>query len=205
MTEPIFYGFLAGIILSFGFGSVFFALIQNSIDFGYKAGVIMAFGVIACDVIFVFFALNGTTYLPKIPDFDFYVRILGAILLVILGLVNIFDNQVSVKYPTTKKGKFGFFFSQGFLLNGINPVNFFAWVALSATLNGMKYNFTEQCLYLLSAILAIFTTESAIAYFAHRIKKHLSPASIKKVKILTGIVFFVIAGVLVRDLFINVR
>ena len=45
----IWQGLATGFVLSMMLGTVFFALIRNSISFGYTTGVWIALGVILCD------------------------------------------------------------------------------------------------------------------------------------------------------------
>ena len=86
MFYPIFYGFLVGFMLCLTLGTVFFALIQNSVEHGYKSGFSIALGVIISDSILIFIALMGTSKLPNIPHFSFYTSLLGGILLIAMGL-----------------------------------------------------------------------------------------------------------------------
>ncbi|MFT7483267.1 MAG: L-lysine exporter family protein LysE/ArgO, partial [Oceanospirillaceae bacterium] len=86
MFELILFALVTGFVLSFGFGSVFFALIQTSIDHGYKAGRNIALGVAVGDVALVAIAILGTGFLPNIPNFENYVRIIAATLLFGLGI-----------------------------------------------------------------------------------------------------------------------
>ncbi|TAG50601.1 MAG: LysE family translocator, partial [Runella slithyformis] len=54
------YGFFTGVLLCLTFGTVFFALIQTSLQRGYQSGISIAMGVVASDAFFVFCAVFGT-------------------------------------------------------------------------------------------------------------------------------------------------
>ena len=202
MLEPIFLGFLTGVFLGLGFGTVFFALIQDSIDFGWRTGVKIAFGVITCDFLLVSIAVTGTSFLPNIPHFGMYSRIIGAVILVIMGITNFIKKDAKPKPKgETKFGNFLYYFVKGFLLNVLNPTNFLWWVATSAALKSYKYEFSEEVLFLITCILAIFLTEFAISYYSAKIKNKITNTAIYKLKIVTGIVFFGVAAKLLFDVF----
>lgn len=200
ILEPLILGFSAGVILSFGFGSVFFALIQTSLEHGYKAGVKISLGVVFGDLIMVAIAYFGTTLLPQIPNFATYSRIFGSILLIILGIAQFRESKPPTKIQDFKLARFFYFFGKGFLLNVINPVNFISWVILSGTLKGYKYNHFEEIIFFGTCILMIFVVESLVAYFAHRIKDRLNDRTMRIIKMLTGIVFIGVGLKVVYDI-----
>ena len=82
MFPAALYGLIAGILLCLTFGTVFFALIQTSIERGYRSGVQIALGVVASDAFFIFTAIFGTAFLPQINHFDKWVGAVGIIFLV---------------------------------------------------------------------------------------------------------------------------
>ncbi|MFM9944465.1 MAG: LysE family transporter, partial [Bacteroidia bacterium] len=60
---PFISGCAMGILLGFGFGTVFFALIQNSIKHGFKKGLDIAIGVVISDILIISLILFGSQYL----------------------------------------------------------------------------------------------------------------------------------------------
>ncbi len=201
MFEPIILGFSAGVILSFGFGSVFFALIQNSLDYGYKAGIKISLGVVFGDILMVAISFYGTTLLPQNPDFTQYSRIFGSLLLLGLGFAQFRKSKPPSKIQDFKLARFFYFFGKGFLLNIINPVNFLAWAILSNTLKSYKYDFIEEISFFITCILMIFIIETLIAYFAHRVREKLKENTMQNIKIITGLVFIGVGLKLIYDLF----
>ena len=201
MWQAIVLGLLSGVILSLGFGSVFFALIQSSIDHGYKAGIKIASGVLIGDFVLIALALVGTAFLPQIPHFDFAARLMGGVLLVGLGLSQ-FRNS-SLSHRVVQVGGMTqhlYFIGKGFVLNVINPVNFFSWVLLSASLKTYRFERSEEIICLTVCLLTIFICESGFAISAHQIKKKLSDKTIGVIKRTSGFIFFGIAGKLLWDL-----
>ncbi|WP_234733917.1 LysE family translocator [Tellurirhabdus bombi] len=194
MIEAFLYGLVTGIPLCLTFGTVFFSLLQNSVDNGYRAGMKIAFGVIVCDLVLIICALFGTAFLPKIKGFEYYVTAIGVIFLLALGLANLLKGTPRLAYPKTRFGDFIYYFSTGFLLNGLNPINFITWVALAAWLDkSLHYSLSERIIFLLASVLSIFLTESAIAVSAHKLKRFFTPKVAFWFNKITGIVFIGIA------------
>lgn len=204
MWQAILLGLFSGVILSLGFGSVFFALIQSSIDHGYKAGVKIAVGVLVGDFLLIGLALLGTSFLPNIPHFDVAAKSLGGTLLIGLGLSQF--RNTSLSHKVVQVGgltKHLYFIGKGFVLNVVNPVNFFSWVLLSASLKTYEFNRWEEVVCLSICLLTIFVCESGFALSAHEIKKKLSDKSVQTIKRISGIVFLGIAGKLLWDVFMG--
>lgn len=199
MLEVLILGFLSGLILSFGFGSVFFALIQDSIQHGYKAGIKISLGVVFGDILMVIIAIYGTAFLPNIPNFATYSRIIGAILLLSLGVSQFRKQQSATKFKDFRIARFFYFFGKGFLLNVINPVNFISWMLVSASLKGYKYDTVEEFVFFGASILTILIMESIFAIFSHKIKSKMSEKMILNIKYFSGIVFISIGLKMLYD------
>lgn len=201
MWEAIFYGFLTGIVLCFTFGTVFFSLVQNSIDNGYKSGIKIALGVLICDAIFVVCAIFGTSLLPDIDGFEKWLAGIGCIFLIVLGVTNLVKGQPKLTYPKTRFGDYLYYISTGFLLNGLNPVNFISWVTITSYIQtNLSYDFSQVVVFLTVSVLAVFITESLIAVFSHKLKKFFTPTVINYLNIITGIVFI---GIALRIFYLN--
>jgi len=194
MIKAFFLGLLAGIPLCSTFGTVFFSLLQNSVDNGYRAGIKIAFGVVVCDMILVACALFGTSALPQVKGIEIYITILGVAFLLAMGLTNLIKGTPRLAYPKTRFGNFIYYFSTGFLLNGLNPVNFITWVALSAYLSQKsQYDLPHQITFLSASIISIFIIESCLAIFAQRLKPLFTTRIVWWFNKTTGLVFIGIA------------
>lgn len=196
--QPILYGAITGVLLCLTFGTVFFSLLQNSVENGYRAGIKITLGVVVCDTIFVICSLFGTSFLPKIDNFETYVTVLGVVFLIAMGLANLFKQTPRLAYPKTRFGNFMYYFTTGFLLNGLNPINFVSWVTLAAyTKNSLHYTFAQQADFMAASLFGILVAESALAIFAHRLKPFFTPRVVTIFNRTTGIVFLFVAAQLV--------
>lgn len=192
MLYALFNGMGTGVVLSLMLGTVFFALIQNSIQNGYKSGILIAAGVVFSDAIFISFAVFGTRLLPRIENFDMYASIVGGFLLLTMGLSSLIKKSPQITYPKTRFGNLLYFFSTGFLLNILNPFNFFSWVTISTYLNAMLgYSIVQDVLFFAGCLLSIFLTEVLLSVFAFRLKAYFTPLILSCINKVSGAAFVV--------------
>ncbi len=176
-------------VMSIMLGTVFFALIQNSIDYGFRTGIYIASGVIASDIILIIISLFGASLIPEGGKVEFVIRAIGAVFLMTYGLLNL-RKKKEVQFPeTTEQHKFQYF-ALGFVLNIINPANLFWWIAVSANLKAVAaYSTVETGLYYTGALSGIFGVEVLIAYLATTLKKFITKRFLRNVDIVVGILF----------------
>lgn len=194
MFLPILYGFLVGVALCLTFGTVFFALIQNSVDNGFRSGMKIVLGVIVGDILFVLAALLGTSFIPKVQGFEHFMAVVGVLFLTAMGLVNILRGTPRLAYPQTRFGNYLYYVSTGFFLNALNPVNFVSWVAIVAYIRShLHYTQAEQYGFMSASLVGVFVTESALAYYANRLKRLFTPRVVTLFNRTTGFVFLAVA------------
>lgn len=195
MLLPIVFGFLTGVGLCLTFGTVFFSLIQNSVDNGYKAGLIITLGVVLGDSIYVTFALIGTSIIPHSNQLEPILALVGVVFLVVLGLLNIIKGTPRIAYPKTKFGNYAYYFTTGFLLNALNPINFVSWVTIAAYIrHSLKYTVNQQVVFMVFALIGVAAAESALAVYAHKLKRFFSPGVALIFNRVTGVVFLIVAA-----------
>lgn len=190
---PIAEGFITGIGLSLTLGTVFFALIQNSLLFGYKKGMLIAAGVVFSDIILISLVLWSDSFIAFLENHAKGVTLVGALLLILFGIVQFFSkpkSQVGIKdYAGSLMGNI-FFVGKGIFLNVINPVNFFVWLSISVMLTAkFHYEIPEKIFFFLGSVCAIFTTESILAIFASRVRKLVNDRRISWVNRISGLIF----------------
>ena len=195
MFLPILIGFFTGVALCLTFGTVFFSLIQNSVDNGYKAGLTITLGVVLGDTIYVTFALLGTSMIPHSKELEPILALVGVIFLVVLGLFNIIKGTPRIAYPKTKFGNYAYYFTTGFLLNALNPINFVSWVTIAAYIrHSLNYDTVQQAVFMGLALVGVATAESALAIYAHKLKRFFTPRVALIFNRVTGVVFIIVAA-----------
>ena len=197
MIAAFFYGLGTGMIMSIMLGTVFFALIQNSIDNGFKSGMYISLGVILSDVILISITYFNSTLIPEGGTTEQIVRICGAIFLLIYGISNLL-NKKKIAYPKTGKGQILYFMGIGFLLNILNPGNFIGWTVVSTSLSQVaQYSNFDTILYYVGALSAIFGMETLISYGAVQLKRFVTLKFLMMVDRVVGVLFLIFAVVLV--------
>ncbi|MGK0139734.1 MAG: L-lysine exporter family protein LysE/ArgO, partial [Algoriphagus sp.] len=84
MLESILFILITGFFMGFGFGPVFFSILQSSLEKGWKSGVIIAFGTglsetIIATIVFRIF------YNQTIPEISYPLKMVGAVSLLIMA------------------------------------------------------------------------------------------------------------------------
>lgn len=199
-------GFLTGLGLSLGLGAVFFALIQNSIKSGYKTGIAIASGVILSDMIFVAFALLGTSLFREGDLQSIWVQAIAISFLLFLGIYNFIHAKKpidrTVKSQRISFGNVMMYFGKGFLLNGLNPANFFAWTVICTYTTGtLSYSVNDNIIFFAAALVAIFIMETLISLGAHKIKNKLTDRVMLWINRVSGGIYILVAILLFIGLF----
>jgi L-lysine exporter family protein LysE/ArgO len=187
------YGLPVGFAFSFALGPVFFSLIKTSLEYGFRAAVSIALGVIAADIVLLGIAYGGVEmFLPKNNiDVTFWVQLLGGLLLLGIGIGTMLKKRQNTEGGhLTQERRILTHISTGFLLNIINPANFFEWMGAASVLKS-KYHFEtfENVSFFTGALLAVFFTELSVAYFATRLRRILNNNVIYGINLVTGAVF----------------
>ena len=128
MIEAVISGIGFGLVLTFLTGPVFFALIKTSIESGFHAGLALALGVVSSDMVFVGAILFGSQYFVISSADKVYAGIIGAAVLVGIGIYYIFKKAV-VNYNSgvPKTVNHAGYFLKGFVMCIFNPTLLFHW------------------------------------------------------------------------------
>lgn len=198
MAGTIISGLVWGIALSFMFGSVFFALVQNSLSHGFKSGVMIAIGVIFSDLLLITIALHGVHFITHFPSFGFYTKLVGSTFLLALGVSNFFDQAETGVKAFTNSGKNAYFVSKGFVMNFFNPANLFLWISTAThLLVNENMPIWKTYIFFASCVAAIFFSELAVSYFASWIKVWIKDVYLCRLKKGFGILYILLGIILI--------
>jgi threonine/homoserine/homoserine lactone efflux protein len=194
MFEPLLYGLTTGAVMSVMLGTVFFALVQNSIDNGFRSGMLISMGVIVSDILLISLSLLfSSALLPTGGTVEYIVRIAGGVFLIAYGISNLMKKKTIV-YPESGPGQVLYSMSTGFFLNLLNPGNFIGWTAVSTQLTQVAgYNIYQSIIFYSGALSAIFMTETLIAYGATQLKQFITVRLLRNIDITVGILFLCFA------------
>jgi L-lysine exporter family protein LysE/ArgO len=189
MPDIIFYGFLTGVLMSVMLGTVFFALVQNSIDHGFRTGFFIATGVISSDILLIALSWFNAELIPEGSTTDLIVRLCGGVFLLLYGLSNLLKKE-KASYPKTEKKRMVKFISMGFFLNALNPGNYIGWLALTTQIKTVaQYTLSDAVFYFSGALSAIFVMECVIAWGAAFLKPYITERFLALVNKIVGVVF----------------
>lgn len=192
MIGAFIQGIATGFVLSWTFGTVFFVLIQTSLQKGWKQGMKIAAGVVFSDLLFILIALGLLSFIPDLEHYQKGIGTGGGFILIALGINNFFKKrkETSPNAPVHVPGKFLYFFSTGVLLNVINPVNFFSWVFVSQTIYpSVSHTLAENIVFYAAVLAMIFGCETFISYSAHKLKRLFNNRMLRILDIIVGLVF----------------
>ena len=185
-------GLLTGAALSLMLGTVFFSLLRNSLQYGYKTGFYIASGVIVCDVLFIALALLSHKFALFLKTYQIEVSLVGGSILILMGIIMF----IKAGPKTMAEGNLieakssWYYFFNGFLLNLLNPVNFFSWLAISTMLTiRFNFNIMDKCYFFGASLVSIFTVEILIAVGASKIKRWITPLILKRINQISGLIF----------------
>lgn len=201
--------FLKGLVIGFSMslfliGPSFFALIQTSIKNGFRSAVAMAAGISASDVALVLGAYFGLERFIESPRNKIYEGAIGSIILLIFGLVTLFQKHEDEKdaakaYEAVSQVKrLPLMFVKGFFLNLLNPFVLLVWVTWLATVS--QYTNKEDMAALFVGTLgAVFSGDVLKSLAANRIKKLITPKLLKWIHYIMGIALIVSGIILLYD------
>lgn len=191
-----FHGFLIGLSFVIFLGPVFFYLLKSSLEKGFWAGLFVALGIVIGDLICVIICSFGAIPFFKNTNNQFWLGVVGSIILIGMGLK--FILRPESRKPKTdalpkkmSKANYVAYFSQGFLINFVNPFVFVVWIGIIGYAE-TEYGFsTSMFIFLAAALIGIFSTDITKVYFAQKIKKFLTPIFLKRLYQFFGIALIV--------------
>ncbi len=182
-------GSALGLGLSFLVGPLLFSIVQAGLERGFRAGAAVGAGIWASDLFFVaavVFGLKWLEKLSKLPDFERFSGIAGALLLIVFGAATFFSKPKTADF-LAEKGRsprsIRSYFVRGFLINSVNPFTVFFWLGVSATvLVPRSFSRSESLVFFGGMLAALVLTDLAKAFFAQKLARWLTAQHIAWVK-----------------------
>lgn len=125
-------GILIGFSLAAPVGPVGIMCIRRTLTYGYRRGIISGLGAAAADSVYAIVAAFGITLISNfIVQEEYWIRLVGGILLLALGVRTLLVEPVEQASTITSNGHAGAFLSM-FLLTFTNPMTLFAFAVVFA-------------------------------------------------------------------------
>ncbi|MCX6239872.1 MAG: LysE family transporter [Bacteroidia bacterium] len=145
-------GFIIGIAVSVPLGPLGMLCIKRTVNKNWKSGFLSGLGIAASDVIYAIVAgFSLTIIINFISDYEIYFQILGASMVVLLGLYIFFSNPAKDIQKYQRKGtSYVQDFLTAFLLTVTNPLSVFVFIAIFTS-----YSLRFELSKLIDALLII--------------------------------------------------
>jgi len=155
-------GMILGISVSAPVGPIGVLCIQRTLNKGRNFGLISGLGAVIADTFYAILAIFGISFI--IIDANNYTfRLIGGIILAIVGVKMFFTNPVAqIRRPTSKRTYLGYFAST-FLLTITNPLTIVFFAASFTALGLNKY--AGNPFFLLTLVLGVFMGASLWWFF----------------------------------------
>ena len=196
MTYYITKGIIAGLGLSILVGPILIAIIEQSLRNGRRAGFSMASGIWISDLVYVFicyYSLEWITRWSMNSRVMLMLGLIGAVVLLIMGIVNIQSyrsDSISEIVLAPKVGTKRLALAKGFSLNSFNPFTVGFWIALSVYFtqnDGIRnQDFLIMSIALLCTVIIFDGLKIVAAGF---LRKKLTAKNLATIKLITGIAF----------------
>lgn len=185
-----FYAVLTAFFLAFGFGPVFFSILQAGVEKGHRAGVLIASGTCSSDLGLAFTAYLGMFSVEMKGEWGFWLKIVGSVVLIGLGMSQFYGFR-QTREKKVKGGLSGLqLYLKGVVLNVFNPLNFVTWTAIVLGVKSYKLSPKEEIFHLLLIIACIFTFEFFLAYYANKLSHFFEGKNLKRMKIFIALIMF---------------
>jgi threonine/homoserine/homoserine lactone efflux protein len=168
-------GYLLGIGTLIFIGPVFFYLLQTTLEKGMKYGIIVALGIIVSDVVCVAICATGARSFFNNDTNQFWTAIFGSLILFSLGLKYIIKPAVNTIANQPVSANKLSLFTQGFLINFINPFVFMVWIGFLVYGENRTTHSSDLLLFVVAILLGILTTDLIKVLLSHKIRAYLQP------------------------------
>jgi threonine/homoserine/homoserine lactone efflux protein len=200
--ESILNGIASGLLLALLIGPVFFTIIQTSIERGFRNGFFVAVGVSLSDAIYIAICYLGVYQLFDSVQFKTYMAYFGGGVLLVMGfyyliiksrrLANNDPKKVDAKSPYKLMIK-------GFVINGLTPMVFIFWLGtVGVATTKLGYDRPAEAIPFFTAIVStVFVTDIIKAKLADKLRQVLTPAFIRTLNLVLGVVLVIFGGRLI--------
>jgi threonine/homoserine/homoserine lactone efflux protein len=200
VLEVITQGILTGFILTLSFGAGFFALIQTSINRGIYKGLLVALGALLSDVMYILICIFATSFVSsELQKYEKTIRLVGFAALAIMGVYTYLKHQkTESKVDSSTPTKGIFYVLKGIMLNKVNPLIIVTWLGIVAYIeSSLQFSNNDILIYFTCVVGAMMINQFLICYSAVKIKKILSDTVITRLNHVVGIIFMIVAVLLV--------
>jgi threonine/homoserine/homoserine lactone efflux protein len=169
-------------------GPIGIMCIRRTLAEGHSRGLIVGFGAATADSLYGSIAAFGLTFISDVIASQYvWLRLVGGGLLLFLGIRTFRDKLKDPKIPFSNRGFLGPYVS-AFLLALINPVTFFAFVAVFAAFGlGHRMSVISACILIIGVFMGSCLWFLTLGYIATLFRKKLDSGGLRWVNRISGI------------------
>lgn len=195
-------GAVAGLTLSFLIGPVFFAVVQAGVERGFRAGLALSAGVWISDILIIFIAWLGLSYIIMLVQwegFTYWLGTLGGVILMVFGIGSflskapIADDGLKIQ----RRAPFMRLAAKGFVVNIFNPFTVVFWLGLMSTIIAQSSGTGQQTLMFFSTLLVVVIIFDLLKIILSKtIRNWISPQNVLSLRKAIGIGLFIFGVIL---------
>ncbi len=194
--EPIIKGILSGLAYGLLIGPLFFMNLRTTLSHGMRQGIALVAGAFTSDLILVFTSWWGASRLVSLTEegpFKTWFGMLCGLMLFGFGLSAVwpkkhrFDHEMGTSQPIPKRR---YAYLQGFSINMTNPSNWLFWLGIATAARAEAPGGSESYVkwFMITALIALFSTDLSKVLLAHQIGKRLKPGVPEKIVRVAGLI-----------------
>ena len=190
---PIFLkAFIIGFSIAMPVGPIGLLCIKNTLSHGFKIGFAVGLGAALADSFYGFLAGGGLALISKfLIDYAFYIKIIGGIFLIYLGVKEIKNyKEIPHKAANIKTSHFFKTIFTVLLLTLTNPATIISFIAIFAAIGGSSVGGLGLVTMIIGVFLGSLFWWLILAGAVSKIKHKISDDLMKKIKLLSGFVLF---------------
>lgn len=173
--DIILKGVAFGFVLAITVGPVFFKLLQISIRKGWAHGLFFVLGITITDIFYAFGAYLGFSALLELETVQFYLALIGGVILILYGFMTLFAAQKVPESGSIGKQTYLAEMISGIVINGLNPFVLLFWVGIiSITSIEFEMDSDSTAWFLGVILLTNLCFDVTKVFVANRIRRHIS-------------------------------
>ncbi len=189
-----FKAFITGIVTSMPSGPITFFALHRIMEKGKRSGFAAGMGSASADAIFAFIASLGVMQIDQfLKDNQFWVRIISAVVLTLLGIRILKKSDFEVK---TKTPKLHHEFRNTFLLAIINPPTIFVFLQIFILFH-MSISASNRVMDVTTVVIGILLGSTAwwigMTYLISHFKKFVSEKFQRNIRKASGVMMILMA------------
>jgi threonine/homoserine/homoserine lactone efflux protein len=188
-------GLIIGFAMAVPIGPLGIMCIRKTLAEGHSRGMIIGLGAATADAMYGVIAAFGLTFVSDaIASQQFWLRVVGGVLLLFLGIRTFRAKRKDPAIPVVNKGLLGSYVSS-FLLALTNPLTIVAFIAVFAAFGlGHRLNIFSACILVLGVFAGSSLWFLTLGYVATLFRKRLDAGGLTWVNRISG-VLIILSGV----------